>query len=81
LRVNLPDALDAVLEPREVLCAPVDGLLILVDVTPSSRRRIVTGHRVREARGWIVGSRRVEERPLIPANHKPTRQKNPSFST
>jgi hypothetical protein len=67
LRVHLLDALDAVLEPREVLSAPVNLLLVFVDFTPCGRRCIITSDSVREGRCWVVGTRSMEERPLVSA--------------
>jgi hypothetical protein len=48
LTMHLPDALDAVLEPGEIFSAPVDRLLVPVDFTPSSRRRVVASDSVRQ---------------------------------
>ena len=63
--MDLPNALNAILEPGEVLSAPVNRLLVLVDFTPGGRRRIVARHSVCQGRRRVVGTRGVKEGPLV----------------
>jgi len=65
LRVKLCDALDAVLIPSKVLSAPVNRLLVMIDLAPRRRRRVIPSDGVRQARGGIVRARRMEEGSLV----------------